>query len=146
MKAKRCNIHHLSSPHPATASSVFHSLLVEILSSPPTMQFKLAVVAAIAAPMAAALPQADVPVEGIVGGDLAASGDFPFIVSLSRKGGSHFCGGSLLNANTVLTAAHCSTGQTASNVQVRAGSLVRISLPCRVIRAQSTLSSMALIL
>ncbi|KAJ0114123.1 hypothetical protein J7T55_007957 [Diaporthe amygdali] len=62
------------------------------------------------------------PVTGIVGGTTAAAGDFPFIVSLS-KSGSHFCGGVLLNAYTVITAAHCSVGQTASAVKVRAGSL-----------------------
>lgn len=60
---------------------------------------------------------------GIVGGTTASAGDFPFIVSLS-KSNSHFCGGVLLNANTVITAAHCSVGQTASSVKVRAGSLV----------------------
>lgn len=63
------------------------------------------------------------PPSGIVGGTTAAAGDFPFIVSLS-KSNSHFCGGVLLNANTVITAAHCSVGQTASAVKVRAGSLV----------------------
>lgn len=63
------------------------------------------------------------PVTGIVGGTTASAGDFPFIVSLS-KSNSHFCGGVLLNANTVITAAHCSVGQTASSVKVRAGSLV----------------------
>lgn len=66
------------------------------------------------------------PPAGIVGGTTAAAGDFPFIVSLS-KSGSHFCGGVLLNANTVITAAHCSVGQTASAVKVRAGSLVSYS-------------------
>lgn len=95
------------------------------------MQFKLALVAALvpSMSMAAALPQSPdiIPEAGIVGGDQATAGDFPFIVSLSRSGGSHFCGGSLLNANTVLTAAHCSVGQSASSVQVRAGSLKRNS-------------------
>ncbi|KAG9229455.1 serine endopeptidase [Amylocarpus encephaloides] len=60
--------------------------------------------------------------ESIVGGTTAAAGEFPYIVSLSRSG-SHFCGGVLLNANTVVTAAHCSVGQSASNVRVRAGTL-----------------------
>ncbi|KAI3399758.1 hypothetical protein diail_5826 [Diaporthe ilicicola] len=62
------------------------------------------------------------PPVNIVGGTTAAAGDFPFIVSLA-KSGSHFCGGLLLNAYTVVTAAHCSVGQTASTVKVRAGSL-----------------------
>ncbi|KAH7032620.1 extracellular trypsin protease [Microdochium trichocladiopsis] len=61
----------------------------------------------------------------IVGGEEAGAKDFPFIVSLSPIGpfSSHFCGGVLINANTVLTAGHCSWTQTASLVQVRAGSL-----------------------
>ncbi|KAG8166276.1 hypothetical protein KVR01_004828 [Diaporthe batatas] len=63
------------------------------------------------------------PPSSIVGGTTAVSGDFPFIVSLSRGTQGHFCGGILLNANTVITAAHCTVGQTASNVKVRAGSL-----------------------
>ncbi|KPM41428.1 Trypsin [Neonectria ditissima] len=97
------------------------------------MEMKLALLAALAMPsfsVAAALPEVitdDIGQVNIVGGELAVPGDFPFIVSLAQRGGSHFCGGSLLNANTVLTAAHCSTGQTAANVQVRAGSQKRNS-------------------
>ncbi|KAH7074004.1 trypsin [Paraphoma chrysanthemicola] len=63
----------------------------------------------------------------IVGGVAASSGDFPFIVSLQTSSGSHFCGGSLLNANTVLTAAHCTVGQSAGSLRVRAGTLNRAS-------------------
>jgi trypsin len=73
--------------------------------------------------VALAAPQFATESAGIVGGVAAVAGDFPFIVSL-QKSGSHFCGGSLLNANTVLTAAHCTVGQTASSLTVRAGSLV----------------------
>lgn len=61
--------------------------------------------------------------ENIVGGTTASTAEFPYIVSLSQSG-SHFCGGVLLNAYTVITAAHCSVGQSASAVKVRAGSLV----------------------
>ncbi|WYZ39659.1 hypothetical protein EsH8_III_001573 [Colletotrichum jinshuiense] len=91
------------------------------------MQFTLALAGlvslAMAAPAPAPMPQDEVQ---IVGGTLAVAGDFPFIVSLQRSG-SHFCGGSLLNANTVITAAHCSVGQSAGSVSVRAGSLKRNS-------------------
>jgi trypsin len=81
----------------------------------------LATIAMPAVAMAAALPQDSVQ---IVGGVPAQQGDFPFIVSL-QTGGSHFCGGSLLNSTTVLTAAHCAQAVSATSVTIRAGSLVR---------------------
>ena len=42
----------------------------------------------------------------IVGGDEAVDGRFPYAVSLQR-GGRHFCGGSLIAPNLVLSVAHC---------------------------------------
>ncbi|KAF5024518.1 hypothetical protein F66182_3458 [Fusarium sp. NRRL 66182] len=85
------------------------------------MQLKSALVTALSVPMAAALPQS-IPENGIVGGEQASAAEFPFIVSLQRRqDGFHFCGGTLINANTVLTAAHCST-RAASTLQIRAGS------------------------
>jgi trypsin len=83
----------------------------------------LAALAMPAVAMAVAIPQDTVQ---IVGGVAASQGDVPFIVSM-QKSGSHICGGSLLNANTVLTAAHCAEGQSASSIKIRAGSLNRSS-------------------
>jgi hypothetical protein len=114
------------------------------LSSAPPASFKMqikevlvalaipAICSAAAIPQDPSFPEGDFPDEGIVGGTTAAAGDFPFIVSLQQSG-SHICGASLLNANTILTAAHCAVGQKASNMKIRAGSLVRLHFSSRCI-------------
>ncbi|XP_044269223.1 trypsin-1-like [Tribolium madens] len=42
----------------------------------------------------------------IVGGTTADKGEFPWLVSITRRGG-HFCGGTLISNRFILTAGHC---------------------------------------
>lgn len=42
----------------------------------------------------------------IVGGNEAVPGQFPYQISL-RKDDAHICGGSIITADWILTAAHC---------------------------------------
>ncbi|XP_030753933.1 trypsin-1-like [Sitophilus oryzae] len=42
----------------------------------------------------------------VVGGEAAAKAEFPWIVSITRRG-NHFCGGTLINKKYVMTAGHC---------------------------------------
>ncbi|KAK7219666.1 hypothetical protein V2G26_007669 [Clonostachys chloroleuca] len=85
------------------------------------------------ASMAATLPPEDGGISiNIAGGTTATISVFAYVViyfsSFSlTDGGSHFCGGVLLNANTVLTAGHCSEGVRASAVKVRVGTATRAS-------------------
>ncbi|XP_031838673.1 chymotrypsin-2-like [Nomia melanderi] len=58
----------------------------------------------------------------IVNGKTAYSGQFPYQVSLQTRSTSfHFCGGSILNADYVLTAAHCVESKKVSEIKVVAG-------------------------
>lgn len=43
----------------------------------------------------------------VVNGETAKAGAWPWIVSLQTSSGFHFCGGSILTPNWILTASHC---------------------------------------
>jgi len=45
----------------------------------------------------------------IIGGSLSTKGRYPYAVSLRRGSAGHFCGGSLIAKDVVLSAAHCAT-------------------------------------
>ncbi|XP_076748628.1 chymotrypsin-2-like [Xylocopa sonorina] len=76
-------------------------------------------IAALAAANATSLTQNLDP--RIVNGQDVKSGEIPFQVSL-QKNGRHFCGGSVLNANYILTAAHCVVDQ-GTNIEVVVGTV-----------------------
>ena len=66
-------------------------------------------------------------VQFVLGGKAAAQGRFPYIVSLRKpSNGEHYCGGSLIAPNKVLTAAHCI--RRGELPKVRIGALRRNSL------------------
>lgn len=59
----------------------------------------------------------------IVGGEEVTPHALPYQVSVQSTSGSHFCGGSIIAPNMVLTAAHCMEGVDGNNpnMQVRVG-------------------------
>lgn len=61
------------------------------------------------------------PQSRVVGGDSAKVGQFPYIVSV-RAYSSHICGGTILNKDTILTAAHCVPQKDVEYLTIVAGS------------------------
>ncbi len=57
----------------------------------------------------------------IVGGTRASTSTYPWVVYLATSSGSQYCGGTLVAPNKVVTAAHCTVGDSPSVVRVVAG-------------------------
>lgn len=64
-------------------------------------------------PASSSLDDNSSPIAGVIGGQDAAEAEAPFQISLMKDYlimKSHMCGGSLISASTVITAAHCTDG------------------------------------
>lgn len=89
---------------------------------------KTAAVAATAAAAAAALlsaPTAEAASTRIVGGTTTTASAYPYVMQITDASQSQFCGGTLVSATKVVTAAHCMVGETTSSVRVVGGRTYR---------------------
>ncbi|MFI9394185.1 S1 family peptidase [Streptomyces bauhiniae] len=74
-----------------------------------------AATALVAAPAASAAPQP------IVGGTTTTTTAYPYVMQITDASGNQFCGGTLVSAKKVVTAAHCMVGESTSSVRVVGG-------------------------
>ena len=96
---------------------------------------RLAVVVAVLVALAAAVPAAASP--RVVGGERASIVEYPWVVYLTDSTGFQFCGGTVVAATKVLTAAHCMADQRADNLRVVVGREDKQSSDGRVVTAKS---------
>ncbi|WP_371663452.1 serine protease [Streptomyces sp. NBC_00280] len=75
--------------------------------------------ALIAAPGVVAAPQP------IVGGTTTTAATYPYVMQITDASQNQFCGGTLVSATKVVTAAHCMVDETTSSVRVVGGRTYR---------------------
>ncbi|MET7682005.1 serine protease [Streptomyces sp. NPDC005423] len=81
----------------------------------------VAVTAAAAATALLSAPTAVAAPRPIVGGSTTTTTAYPFVMQITDASQSQFCGGTLVSATKVVTAAHCMVGESASGVRVIGG-------------------------
>ncbi|GLZ31218.1 serine protease [Lentzea sp. NBRC 105346] len=79
--------------------------------------FMSVVLAALASTVVSLPASADVQ-PNIVGGTRASTKDYPWVVFLASTSNFQFCGGTLVKANKVVTAAHCVKGRSPASTRV----------------------------
>ncbi|MFI2203047.1 S1 family peptidase [Streptomyces sp. NPDC020192] len=77
--------------------------------------------AAVAATVVIASPTASAAPQPIVGGTTTTTTAYPFVMQITDASGSQFCGGTLVAAKKVVTAAHCMVGESAAGIRVVGG-------------------------
>jgi secreted trypsin-like serine protease len=85
-----------------------------------------ALLASAATSSAAPTPTPDGDMAPMIVGGTNATQVYSWMVSL-QSGGGHFCGGTLIKANWVVTAKHCVQGSSASSITARIGTTNRTS-------------------
>lgn len=58
------------------------------------------------------------PNQRIVGGDVANLADWPFVAAVADRQGRQFCGGSVVDSDSIVTAAHCVAGERPRDVHI----------------------------
>lgn len=81
----------------------------------------LVATAAAAATTLLASPTASAAPQPIVGGTTTTTAAYPFVMQITDASGNQFCGGTLVAATKVVTAAHCMAGASPSGVRVVGG-------------------------
>jgi secreted trypsin-like serine protease len=79
-----------------------------------------AVTAAVAAAATTCLlgaPTASAAPQPIVGGSTTTAAAYPYVMQITDASQNQFCGGTLVSATKVVTAAHCMVGETTSSVE-----------------------------
>ncbi|XP_046463038.1 chymotrypsinogen A-like [Daphnia pulex] len=65
--------------------------------------------------------------ERIIEGELAAAGQFPYVVSITDENNRHFCGGFIYNDRWIVTTASCVDGKTIYQLKVVVGQVSAIN-------------------